>query len=92
MCHQDIRELGSPAARVAVLQRPPEYEGGPESVAVERGAIMEEPVLGGESPEVNTVQTNLRRVLQITHTSKKFSFVLSQRATAVPVLQCTRLI
>ena len=66
ICHQDIRE---PAARVAVLQRPPEYEGGPESVAVERGAIMEEPVLGGESPEVNTVQTDLRRVLQITHTS-----------------------
>ena len=55
---------------------------------------MEEPVLGGESPEVNTVQTDLRRVLQITQHSYviKFSFVLSQRATAVPVLQCTRLI
>ena len=68
-CYQDIMKLGCPAAGVAVLQRAPEDEGGPEPVAVERGARVEEPVLGRESAEVNTVQADLRTVLQITHPS-----------------------
>ena len=62
-------ELSSPAAGVAVLQRSPEDKGGPEPVAVERGARVEEPVLGREGAEVNTVQTDLRTMLQITHLS-----------------------
>ena len=69
ICHQDIMELGRPAARVAVLQRPPEDKGGPEPVAVQRSARVEEPVLGGEGAEVNTVQADLRTMLQITHPS-----------------------
>ena len=58
-CYQDIMELGRAAARVTVLQRPPEDEGSPEPVAVERGPGVEEPVLGGEGGEVNTVQADL---------------------------------
>ena len=52
-------ELGRAAARVTVLQRPPEDEGSPEPVAIEGGAGVEEPVLGREGGEVNSVQTDL---------------------------------
>ena len=61
-------ELGSATARVTVLQRPPKDEGSPEPVAVQRGARVEEPVLGSEGAEVNTIQADLRTD-PITHPS-----------------------
>ena len=59
--HQDVVELGSAAPGVAVLQGASEDEGGPEAVAVERRARVEEPVLGSERGDVDPVQADLDR-------------------------------
>ena len=92
-CYQDIMEFGRAAARVTVLQRPPEHEGSPEPVAVERGAGVEEPVLGGEGGEVNTVQADLENNHTDHSSVIKMNFVLSQWASFLQQLaQCTRLI
>ena len=89
-CHQDIVELSRAAAWVTVPQRPPEDEGSPEPVSVERGAGVEKPVLGGEGGEVNSVQADLENNYTDQSSVIKMQFVLSQWASAV--LQCIGLI
>ena len=80
-CYQDIMELCRAAARVTVLQRSPEDEGSPEPVPVERGAGVEEPVLGGEGGEVNPVQADLDNNHTDHSSVIKIKFVLSQWAS-----------
>ena len=92
-CHQDIVELSRAAAWVTVPQRPPEDEGSPEPVSVERGASVEKPVLGGEGGEVNSVQADLENNYtdhSFDSSVIKVQLVLSQWASAV--LQCIGLI
>ena len=92
-CYQDIMEFGRAAAGVTVLERPPEHEGSPEPIPVERGPGVEEPVLGGEGGEVNTVQADLENNHTDHSSVIKMNFVLSQWASFLQQrAQCTRLI